>query len=102
MLGVYQFTGTPQVELTNTTDDGTADEDVAFTSVAFQKLPGKPKDMVVAMGDAYTSGERSGDYYHVSDRDHGEISWNACRRSPNAWPRKVTLPNQTHTVGALA
>jgi len=102
VLGVYQFTGTPQVELTNTTDDGTADEDVAFTSVAFQKLPGKPKDMVVAMGDSYTSGEGSGDYYHVSDRDHGETSWNACRRSPNAWPRKVTLPNQTQTVGALA
>ncbi|WP_329334502.1 SGNH/GDSL hydrolase family protein [Streptomyces sp. NBC_00663] len=101
-LGVYHFTGTPQVELTNTTDDGTADEDVAFTSVAFQSLPGKPQDMVVAMGDSYTSGEGSGDYYPVSDRDHGETSWNACRRSPNAWPRKVTLPNQTQTVAALA
>ncbi|MET8485939.1 SGNH/GDSL hydrolase family protein [Streptomyces tendae] len=101
-LGVYQFTGTPQVELTNTTDDGTADEDVAYTSVAFQKLPGKPQDMVVAMGDSYTSGEGSGDYYHVGDRDHDENSWNACRRSPNAWPRKVTLPNQSETVGALA
>ncbi|MEH0449828.1 hypothetical protein QA811_41195 [Streptomyces sp. B21-102] len=48
-LGVYHFTGTPKVELTNTTDDGTADDDVAYTSVAFQKLPGKPQDMVVAM-----------------------------------------------------
>ncbi|WP_326734261.1 golvesin C-terminal-like domain-containing protein [Streptomyces sp. NBC_01022] len=101
-LGTYHFTGAPQVELTNSTDDGTADEDVAFTSVAFQKLTAKPKDMVVAMGDSYTSGEGSGDYYHVSDRDHGEASWNACRRSPNAWPRKVTLPGQTQTVGALA
>ncbi|MER6291255.1 SGNH/GDSL hydrolase family protein [Streptomyces sviceus] len=101
-LGAYRFTGTPQVELTNTTDDGTADEDVAYTSIAFQKLPGKPQDMVVAMGDSYTSGEGSGDYYHVSDRDHGKTSWNACRRSPNAWPRKVTLPNQTQTVGTLA
>ncbi|MFD8687186.1 SGNH/GDSL hydrolase family protein [Streptomyces sp. NPDC059651] len=101
-LGVYHFTGTPEVELTNTTDDGTADEDVAYTSIAFKKLAGKPQDMVVAMGDSYTSGEGSGDYYHVSDRDHGEDSWNACRRSPNAWPRKVTLPDQSQTVGALA
>ncbi|MFF3503159.1 SGNH/GDSL hydrolase family protein [Streptomyces sp. NPDC003247] len=101
-LGVYHFTGTPQVELTNTADDGTADEDVAYSSVAFQSLPGKPQDVVVAMGDSYTSGEGSGDYYHVSDRDHGETSWNACRRSPNAWPRKVTLPNQSQTVGTLA
>ncbi|MFF4485069.1 hypothetical protein ACFY0F_01015 [Streptomyces sp. NPDC001544] len=101
-LGVYQFTGTPQVELSNATDDGTADDDVAFTSVAFQKLPGKPQYMVVAMGDSYTSGEGSGDYDEETDRDHGQQSWNACRRSKNAWPRKVTLPGQTETVGTLS
>ncbi|GGQ49591.1 hypothetical protein GCM10010279_68710 [Streptomyces mutabilis] len=101
-LGVYRFTGTPQVQLTNTTADGTADEDVAWDAVAFQPLAGKPKHMVVAMGDSYTSGEGAGAYSHESDRDHGESDWNACRRSDNSWPRKVTLPGQTKTVGALA
>ncbi|GAA4341250.1 hypothetical protein GCM10023086_77440 [Streptomyces venetus] len=101
-LGVYRFTGTPRVELTNTTDDGTADEDIAWDAIAFQPLSGKPKHMVVAMGDSYTSGEGAGAYSPESDRDHGKSSWNACRRSPNAWPRKVTLPGQTKSVGALA
>jgi hypothetical protein len=101
-LGVYRFTGTPRVELTNTTDDGTADEDIAWDAVAFQPLSGKPKHMVVAMGDSYTSGEGAGAYSPESDRDHGKSTWNACRRSPNAWPRKVTLPGQTKSVGALA
>ncbi|MGW5134140.1 hypothetical protein [Streptomyces sp. NPDC004135] len=88
--------------LTNTTDDGTADEDVAWDAVAFQPLSAKPKHMVVAMGDSYTSGEGAGSYSPESDRDHGDSDWNACRRSPNAWPRKVTLPGQTKTIGALA
>ncbi|WP_308013501.1 GDSL-type esterase/lipase family protein [Streptomyces beigongshangae] len=101
-LGVYRFTGTPRVELTNTTADGTADEDVAWDAVAFQPLTGKPKHMVVAMGDSYTSGEGAGAYSPESDRDHGESSWNACRRSANAWPRKVILPGQTKSVGTLA
>lgn len=101
-LGVYRFTGMPRVVLTNTTDDGTADEDVAWDAVAFQPLSGKPKHMVVAMGDSYTSGEGAGAYLPESDRDHGDSDWNACRRSPNAWPRKVTLPGQTKSIGALA
>ena len=101
-LGVYQFTGTPQVELSNATDDGTADDDVAYTSVAFQKLPGKPKHMVVAMGDSYSSGEGSGNYSPESDTSHGTTRWNACRRSANSWGRKVILPGQSSDIGALA
>ncbi|GAA2415474.1 hypothetical protein [Streptomyces coeruleofuscus] len=89
------------MELTNTTDDGTADEDVAWDAVAFQPQSGKPKHMVVAMGDSYTSGEGAGAYSPESDRGHGKSTWNACRRSPNAWPRKVTLPGQTKSVGSL-
>ncbi|MEV5441496.1 SGNH/GDSL hydrolase family protein [Streptomyces sp. NPDC052644] len=100
-LGVYRFVGTPRVELTNTTDDGTADEDIAWDAVAFQPLPGKPRHMVVAMGDSYTSGEGAGAYSPESDRDHGESSWNACRRSANSWPRKVRLPGQTTSLGEL-
>ncbi len=101
-LGVYRFTGTPRVELTNTTDDGTADEDVAWDAVAFQPLAGKPKHMVVAMGDSYTSGEGAGSYSPESDRDHGKSTWNACRRSDNSWPRKVVLPGQSSSLGELS
>nr|WP_260611459.1 hypothetical protein [Streptomyces sp. WAC04770] len=101
-LGVYRFTGTPQVQLTNTTADGTADEDVAWDAVAFQPLPGKPKHMVVAMGDSYISGEGAGAYSRESDRDHGETDWNACRRSDNSWPRKILLPGQSTSLGELS
>jgi hypothetical protein len=101
-LGVYHFNGTPRVSLSNSTADGTADEDIAWDAIGFQPLSAKPKHMVVAMGDSYTSGEGAGGYYTESDRGHGKSSWNACRRSLDAWPRKVTLPGQTKTVGALA
>ncbi|MFJ2965871.1 SGNH/GDSL hydrolase family protein [Streptomyces collinus] len=101
-LGVYRFTGTPRVELTNTTDDGTADEDVAWDAVAFQPLSGKPKHMVVAMGDSYTSGEGAGSYSPESDRGHGKSSWNACRRSDNSWPRKMKLPGQSTSIGDVS
>ncbi|MGQ4417457.1 SGNH/GDSL hydrolase family protein [Streptomyces sp. SAS_269] len=101
-LGVYHFTGTPRVRLTNTTDDGTADEDIAFTSIAFQELPGKPKDMVVVMGDSYSAGEGAGAYSPESDRDSEKETWNACRRSDNSWSRKATLPGQSSTLGQIA
>ncbi|NUT30299.1 MAG: hypothetical protein HOV84_31045 [Streptomyces sp.] len=101
-LGVYRFTGTPRVELSNDTADGTADEDVAWDAVAFQALSGKPKHMVVAMGDSYTSGEGSGSYSPESDRDHGKSTWNACRRGANSWPRKLLLPGQSTGLGELS
>ncbi|MFD6656135.1 hypothetical protein ACFWEB_13455 [Streptomyces parvus] len=101
-LGVYRFTGTPQVRLTNTTADGTADENVAWDAVAFQPLPGKPKHMVVAMGDSYTSGEGAGAYSPESDRGQGETDWNACRHSDNSWPRKTLLPGQSTSIGELS
>ncbi|MEV8529415.1 hypothetical protein AB0451_35645 [Streptomyces sp. NPDC052000] len=41
-LGAFHFTGTPKVSLSNVTQDGTADEDVAWGAVAFQPLSGKP------------------------------------------------------------
>ncbi|MDV5146380.1 SGNH/GDSL hydrolase family protein [Streptomyces sp. SBC-4] len=101
-LGVYHFTGTPKVELSNTTDDGTADEDIAWDAVAFQPLPGKPKHMVVAMGDSYSSGEGAGAYSPESNTSHGTSRWNACRRSANSWARKVVLPSQSATIGTLS
>ncbi|WP_328941766.1 hypothetical protein OG259_08960 [Streptomyces sp. NBC_00250] len=101
-LGVYNFTGTPKVELSNTTGDGTADHNIAWDAVAFQPLPGKPKHMVVAMGDSYSSGEGAGAYSPESDTSHGTSQWNACRRSANSWARKVVLPSQSATIGTLS
>ncbi|MEU1711213.1 hypothetical protein ABZ478_39115 [Streptomyces sp. NPDC005706] len=75
---------------------------MAFTAVAFQKLPGKPKHMVVAMGDSYSSGEGAGNYSPESDRDHGKRTWNACRRSANSWGRKLLLPGYTTPLGNLS
>ncbi|MGW3836348.1 SGNH/GDSL hydrolase family protein [Streptomyces microflavus] len=108
-LGVFRFTGTPTVTLTNSTADGTADEDVAWDSVAFQPLPGKPDHSVVAMGDSYTSGEgasdpKGDDYYPESDyynKVRGDKWKNTCHRSKHAWPRRAVLPGQQLSVGSL-
>ncbi|MER5775437.1 SGNH/GDSL hydrolase family protein [Streptomyces sp. NPDC002039] len=105
-LGVYNFSGTPSVSLTNETVDGTADDDVAWDAIAFQPLPGKPKNIVASLGDSFSSGEGSGSvggpgigYSWESDTDHGTPRWNGCRRSVNAWPRKLTPPNTTTPLG---
>ncbi|MEU3837778.1 hypothetical protein [Streptomyces microflavus] len=108
-LGAFRFTGTPTVTLTNSTPDGTADEDVAWDSVAFQPLPGKPDHSVVAMGDSYTSGEgasdpKGDDYYPESDyynKVRGDKWKNTCHRSKHAWPRRAVLPGQQLSVGAM-
>ncbi|WP_241741006.1 SGNH/GDSL hydrolase family protein [Streptomyces sp. L2] len=96
-LGAFHFTGTPSVTLTNATDDGTADEDIAWDTVAFQALPGKPNHSVVAMGDSYSSGEGASegnkDYYPESNyRD--DNTRDACHRSRQAWSRQAKLPGE--------
>ncbi|MDJ0345974.1 SGNH/GDSL hydrolase family protein [Streptomyces sp. H10-C2] len=107
-LGVFHFTGTPAVSLSNTTEDGTADEDIAWGAVAFQPLPGKPKNMVVAMGDSYSSGEGASegnrDYYPETNyRDKkNEATRDACHRSGYAWSRQATLPGASKSTGELA
>ncbi|MFE7353852.1 hypothetical protein ACFU8Q_11780 [Streptomyces sp. NPDC057543] len=100
-LGTYRFQGTPKVVLDNTADDGTADVDVAWDAVAFQPLSAKPKDMIVIMGDSYTSGEGAGDYATNSNLHNGKPTWNACRRSANSWSRKATLPGAVTTIGEM-
>ncbi|WP_308297226.1 MULTISPECIES: GDSL-type esterase/lipase family protein [unclassified Streptomyces] len=106
-LGAFKFNGRPQVELSNMTPDGTGDEDVAFDSVAFQPLPGKPKVSMVAMGDSFSSGEGASegdrDYYSETNyRDKtNENSRNACHRSKQAWSRQATLPGMSSSVAVL-
>ncbi|MFF1839867.1 NocE [Streptomyces sp. NPDC058231] len=107
-LGVFNFTGTPSVTLSTDTADGTGDEDVAWDSVAFQPLPGKPRDFVVAMGDSYSSGEGASegnrDYYPETNfRDTQTPSArDACHRSTQAWSRQATMPGRGTSNGARA
>lgn len=108
-LGVFQVSGTPSVTLSNRTFDGDGIDDVAWDAVAFQPLPAKPKDVVVALGDSYSSGEGTGVYYSETD-NNGQIPdgatqnrfQNACHRSPDAWTRKTTLPGNSSSVGQRA
>ncbi|WP_051805196.1 SGNH/GDSL hydrolase family protein [Streptomyces sp. NRRL F-2747] len=106
-LGVFHFSGKPSVTLSNTTADGTADEDIAWESVIFQPLRAKPKNSVVAMGDSYSSGEGASegdrDYYpetNYYDKKNDKTR-DACHRSTNAWSRQATLPGGPKSVGEL-
>ncbi|MFI2640882.1 NocE [Streptomyces sp. NPDC018610] len=108
-LGVFNFTGTPKVSLSNVTQDGKGTEDVAWDSVGFQPLSKKPTNQVVAMGDSYSSGEGASanggdDYYPESDYyDSSQPDTeDKCHRSKYAWSRQAVLPGQTQSVGALA
>jgi len=101
-LGSYKLTGTPKVRLSTETEDGTGDDDVAFDAVAFQALPGRPKNIVAVLGDSYTSGEGVGNYYPETDTSHGSERWNACRRSKDAWARRLTMPGTSTPLGQLA
>ncbi|WP_143590899.1 SGNH/GDSL hydrolase family protein [Thermoactinospora rubra] len=102
-LGVYNFNGTiPSIRLSNVTDDGKGTVRVAWDAIAIQMLNAKPKHIVAALGDSYSSGEGAGDYFASSDADHGTAWWNACRRSNDAYSRKVVLPGGTTNLGTLA
>ncbi|MCK2218459.1 SGNH/GDSL hydrolase family protein [Actinomadura sp. ATCC 31491] len=101
-LGVYDFNGTvPSVRLGNITEDGKGTVRVAWDAIAVQKLAAKPRHIVAALGDSYSSGEGAGNYFSASDTDHGTPSWNACRRSNDAYPRKVVLPGDSENLGTL-
>ncbi|MFI5693707.1 SGNH/GDSL hydrolase family protein [Kribbella sp. NPDC051586] len=111
-LGVFNFVSgsdTPRLVLDNVSPDGDGSSDVAWDAAAFSKLPGKPRDIVVQLGDSYSSGQGVGAYEDVSNRglptagngaDTGTPSWNACRRSRSSWARKAVLPGSASTVGS--
>ena len=108
-LGVFHFTGTPQVELSNNTADGTADEDIAWGAVAFQPLAAKPRNFVVAMGDSYASGEGAsapGGTDFFPETDHydklNDKLIDKCHRSRLAWSRQAILPGSSKSIGDLA
>ncbi|NUT34469.1 MAG: hypothetical protein HOV79_15470 [Hamadaea sp.] len=108
-LGSFKFNGVPSVSLTNVTLDGDGTENVAWDAVAFQPLSREPVKVAV-LGDSYASGEGTGDpaasgaagYYAETNTDGGDPKWqNSCRRSPEAWARKLVLPGMTSSVGTL-
>ncbi|GAB2938695.1 golvesin C-terminal-like domain-containing protein [Streptomyces sundarbansensis] len=109
-LGVFRFTGTPQVSLSNITDDGNGSEDVAWDAVGFEPLGAAPAHQIVAMGDSYASGEGvtegagGVDYYPESDYDDGrtEATRNTCHRSTKAWSRQASLPGSARSIGERA
>jgi hypothetical protein len=104
-LGVFSFAGTPQVTLSNVTNDGNGTEDVAWDAVAVQPLPAKPTDIVVSLGDSYSSGENASgpdgvDYYPQTDVDgDNPPETDLCHRSRLAWSRKGVLADSGASIG---
>lgn len=123
-LGVFRVDGVvPSVKLTtdswvgdpywrqNDREDSpyiVTNQDVAFDAVAFQPLAAKPADIVVALGDSYSSGEGGSeddgvDYYPVSDNNGNSTGLrNACHRSPYTWSRVARLGGSVSTIGQRA
>lgn len=106
-LGVMRFSGTPSVRLSTTTLDGSGTEDIAWDAVAFQPMAQKPTNMVVALGDSYSSGEGAGGnaaYYRETNvlGDTPALR-NACHRSPHTWSRQGRLAaHGGSTIGQVA
>jgi hypothetical protein len=102
-LGVFQMAGVPSVSLSNVTHDGKGVDDVAWDAVAIVPLASKPADIVVAMGDSYSSGEGASspegtDYFRDSDNNGtNEGFTNACHRSKKAWALKARLASSPAT-----
>ncbi|CRK58200.1 FIG00484733: hypothetical protein [Alloactinosynnema sp. L-07] len=118
-LGVFKFAGTPKVSLANVTGDGDGNEKIAWDAIAFQPLPGKPRNMVVSLGDSFASGEGASSdakahYYRETDNTGGDIEgsykdpgykWlygNACHRSKYAWSRLASLGDGSTPIGQRA
>ncbi|WP_406336470.1 SGNH/GDSL hydrolase family protein [Streptomyces sp. NBC_00203] len=108
-LGVFNFTGTPTVALSNVTEDGKGTEDIAWDSVGFQPLSGKATNTVVAMGDSYSSGEgaseNGGDDYYPESDYYDPLqpdTEDKCHRSKYSWSRQATLPGYSKSIGAMA
>ncbi|KQR17354.1 SGNH/GDSL hydrolase family protein [Cellulomonas sp. Leaf334] len=112
-LGVFEMDGVPEVYLSTRTADGddgddpvvtvNKNEDIAFDAVAFVPLDEKPKDVVVALGDSYSSGEGAAQYYAETDTHGSDPRYtNACHRSPLTWSRMMTLPGSSTPVGQRA
>ena len=109
---MFPFSGTPSVTLTSSTYRGDGsdliirNEDVAYDAVAFQPLNAKPANLVVALGDSFSSGEGSSPtngsgFYPESDNNGDDPDLrNACHRSRSAWSRLANLRDSSTGIGA--
>jgi hypothetical protein len=116
-LGAFNFSGVPSVSLSNMAELGLdnvwVDDDrpVDWDAIAFQPLPAKPANQIVALGDSYSSGEGASndpvngawDFYRSSDHDgqtkNGDNAeyQDSCHRSPYSWSRDAHLPDNPGT-----
>ncbi|MFB2556764.1 cell wall-binding repeat-containing protein [Herbiconiux liangxiaofengii] len=107
-LGVFQFNGTPRVSLSNVTGKGIGVDDIAWDAIAIQPLAAKPTDIVVSMGDSFSSGEGAssldGANYYLDSNTNGDDAQlrNGCHRSSEAWSRKASIGTVPTSVGARA
>lgn len=108
-LGAFEFNGSPSVELSNLDPAGSRLTDLAWDAVAFEPLPGKPNDIVVSLGDSFSSGEGAQPYYRSSDNNGATVEenaankfQNACHRSKFAWSREMVIGSDSRSVGARA
>ncbi|MEI5097647.1 GDSL-type esterase/lipase family protein [Streptomyces sp. PmtG] len=107
-LGVFNFTGSAKVALSNITEEDVS-VDIAWDAVAFQHLDSKPTQ-VVGMGDSFASGEGADDldgkdYFRETDykEDIGKDEViNKCHRSKYAWIREAKLPGKSKSIGAIS
>ncbi|WP_433792871.1 GDSL-type esterase/lipase family protein [Actinoplanes sp. CA-252034] len=103
-LGSFKFAGKPVISLSTTGLNGNGDEDIAWDAAAVLPLNAKPKQIVAALGDSYSSGEGATanagvDYFPESNVDGGGPWRNACHRSRHAWSRQMQLSDSTQSVG---
>ncbi|MFJ7004500.1 GDSL-type esterase/lipase family protein [Streptomyces albidoflavus] len=107
-LGIFNFTGTPSVSLSNITEEQVG-VDIAWDAVAFQNMGSNPTQ-VVGMGDSFASGEGvdnegGKDYFRETDYKENlgndEVS-NKCHRSKYAWIREANLPGKSQSIGEIS
>ncbi|MFJ9381701.1 hypothetical protein [Streptomyces sp. NPDC101455] len=105
-LGVFDFvqgTGTTsRLSLSNITQDGTGTDDIAYDAAAFIPLPGKPANIVVQLGDSYSSGQGADEYLPGTAVGAGTTEWNACHRSAQSWIRDAELPGESSPLAYYA
>ncbi|MFC4063976.1 GDSL-type esterase/lipase family protein [Actinoplanes subglobosus] len=103
-LGAFPFAGKPGVTLRNVTIDGKGLDAVAWDAAAVLPLSGKPKEIIAALGDSYSSGEgasqlNGADYDRETDLfGNNKDLRNACHRSRFAWSRQMALKDSAVSV----
>jgi hypothetical protein len=102
-LGSFPFDGIPKITLSNQTADGeSADEGIGWDAVGILPLASKPKQIITALGDSFSSGEGAsevdGKRYDKESNVAGDYGRDGCHRSLYAWPRQMWLSDTTFPI----